>query len=140
LLVTNLPLLPRLQPPVADRVQKYQMDVFVNHCAERAEILVGASGFEPEASCAQGRRATRLRYAPTEACFYSSLLCELVTTAAVGNILACVESWGWGIAIVVFSLPRNIGVNAVWEDDGSRVSNDPVASTGDSTPWFGEPR
>jgi hypothetical protein len=28
--------------------------------------LVGASGFEPEASCAQGRRATRLRYAPTE--------------------------------------------------------------------------
>jgi hypothetical protein len=27
--------------------------------------LVGASGFEPETSCAQGRRATRLRYAPT---------------------------------------------------------------------------
>jgi hypothetical protein len=31
----------------------------------REMILVGASGFEPEASCAQGRRATRLRYAPT---------------------------------------------------------------------------
>jgi hypothetical protein len=30
--------------------------------------MVGASGFEPEASCAQGRRATRLRYAPTECC------------------------------------------------------------------------
>jgi hypothetical protein len=29
------------------------------------ELVVGASGFEPEASCAQGRRATRLRYAPT---------------------------------------------------------------------------
>jgi hypothetical protein len=29
--------------------------------------LVGASGFEPEASCAQGRRATRLRYAPNPA-------------------------------------------------------------------------
>jgi hypothetical protein len=28
--------------------------------------MVGASGFEPEASCAQGRRATRLRYAPTK--------------------------------------------------------------------------
>ncbi len=28
------------------------------------ELVVGASGFEPEASCAQGRRATRLRYAP----------------------------------------------------------------------------
>lgn len=27
--------------------------------------LVGASGFEPETSCAQGRRATGLRYAPT---------------------------------------------------------------------------
>jgi hypothetical protein len=27
--------------------------------------LVGARGFEPRASCAQGRRATRLRYAPT---------------------------------------------------------------------------
>jgi hypothetical protein len=30
------------------------------------ELVVGASGFEPETSCAQGRRATRLRYAPTE--------------------------------------------------------------------------
>ena len=29
------------------------------------EDLVGARGFEPRASCAQGRRATRLRYAPT---------------------------------------------------------------------------
>ena len=27
--------------------------------------VVGARGFEPRASCAQGRRATRLRYAPT---------------------------------------------------------------------------
>jgi hypothetical protein len=34
--------------------------------------LVGASGFEPEASCAQGRRATRLRYAPTGDCFIHS--------------------------------------------------------------------
>ena len=28
-------------------------------------LLVGASRFELETSCAQGRRATRLRYAPT---------------------------------------------------------------------------
>jgi hypothetical protein len=28
-------------------------------------LLVGAPEFEPGASCAQGRRATRLRYAPT---------------------------------------------------------------------------
>ncbi len=31
----------------------------------RRIILVGAPGFEPGTSCAQGRRATRLRYAPT---------------------------------------------------------------------------
>jgi hypothetical protein len=36
----------------------------VAECQGKNE-LVGASGFEPEASCAQGRRATRLRYAPT---------------------------------------------------------------------------
>ena len=29
------------------------------------ELVVGASRFELETSCAQGRRATRLRYAPT---------------------------------------------------------------------------
>jgi hypothetical protein len=28
--------------------------------------LVGARGFEPPTPCAQGRCATRLRYAPTE--------------------------------------------------------------------------
>ena len=27
-------------------------------------MLVGAPGFEPGTSCAQGKRATRLRYAP----------------------------------------------------------------------------
>ncbi len=31
--------------------------------------------------CAQGRRATRLRYAPTLLSFYSSLLREFVATA-----------------------------------------------------------
>ena len=31
----------------------------------RRILLVGAPGFEPGTSCAQGRRATRLRYAPT---------------------------------------------------------------------------
>src|SRR5437899_10142896 len=29
------------------------------------EIVVGATGFEPATPCAQGRCATRLRYAPT---------------------------------------------------------------------------
>ncbi len=31
----------------------------------RPVVLVGAAGFEPAAPCAQGRCATRLRYAPT---------------------------------------------------------------------------
>ena len=35
--------------------------------AKLLNLLVGASGFEPETSCAQGRRATRLRYAPISA-------------------------------------------------------------------------
>src|SRR5260370_39318009 len=30
-----------------------------------SKLVVGAPGFEPGTSCAQGRRATRLRYAPT---------------------------------------------------------------------------
>ena len=29
-------------------------------------LLVGATGFEPATPCAQGRCATRLRYAPTQ--------------------------------------------------------------------------
>jgi hypothetical protein len=29
------------------------------------KVLVGATGFEPATPCAQGRCATRLRYAPT---------------------------------------------------------------------------
>jgi hypothetical protein len=37
----------------------------MDRSAKYLKNLVGASGFEPEASCAQGRRATRLRYAPT---------------------------------------------------------------------------
>src|SRR5437016_2822797 len=35
------------------------------------EELVGAIGFEPTTPCAQGRCATRLRYAPTLLRFYS---------------------------------------------------------------------
>ena len=32
--------------------------------AKSFEMLVGAPGFEPGTSCAQGKRATRLRHAP----------------------------------------------------------------------------
>ena len=46
--------------------------------AKYLKSLVGASGFEPEASCAQGRRATRLRYAPTYLRPYSTEAYEYV--------------------------------------------------------------
>ena len=45
------------------------------------DVLVGASGFEPEASCAQGRRATRLRYAPTGLSLHSSVIYEFHSIA-----------------------------------------------------------
>jgi hypothetical protein len=44
--------------------------------------MVGAWRFELQTSCAQGRRATRLRYAPTHLRFYSSVLNEFVAIAA----------------------------------------------------------
>jgi hypothetical protein len=40
-------------------------DKLMDRSAKYLKSLVGAPGFEPGASCAQGRRATRLRYAPT---------------------------------------------------------------------------
>ena len=57
---------------MADAPAGLSDDVIVHlqeDCGEDEESnslnLVGAPGFEPGASCAQGRRATRLRYAPT---------------------------------------------------------------------------
>jgi hypothetical protein len=46
--------------------------------AKYLKSLVGAPGFEPGASCAQGRRATRLRYAPTSTTGYSTVSCAIV--------------------------------------------------------------
>ena len=37
-----------------------------------SDLVVGAPRFELGTSCAQGRRATRLRYAPTMKCFTHS--------------------------------------------------------------------
>jgi hypothetical protein len=45
------------------------------------ELVVGARGFEPRTSCAQGRRATRLRYAPTELSLHCSVIYEFRFTA-----------------------------------------------------------
>ena len=47
--------------------------------------LVGASGFEPGASCAQGRRATRLRYAPT--CIALFILKQFPTLVLIRTIV-----------------------------------------------------
>jgi len=47
------------------QVKFWVNSAFYNLKKIRKMILVGAPGFEPGASCAQGRRATRLRYAPT---------------------------------------------------------------------------
>jgi hypothetical protein len=38
---------------------------------EQIEKMVGVQGFEPWTPCSQSRRATRLRYTPTEATFYT---------------------------------------------------------------------
>src|SRR5216684_4480823 len=43
-------------------------------CRYSTKNLVGARGFEPRTPCAQGRCATRLRYAPTFYLFDSKLL------------------------------------------------------------------
>ena len=70
------------------------------------ELVVGASGFEPETSCAQGRRATRLRYAPTSTMGYSTVSCAIVLKrgeiggpceqAVSKNWCECAESAGDG--------------------------------------------
>ena len=46
--------------------------------AKSLKTLVGAWRFELQTSCAQGRRATRLRYAPICVSFYSSATCRPV--------------------------------------------------------------
>src|SRR5690242_20942799 len=38
-------------------------------CCPNGKGMVGAAGFEPATFCSQSRRATRLRYAPTELAF-----------------------------------------------------------------------
>ncbi len=67
LLISRSSLYYRRQPrgSRADRIYDEQIVVA---CGEKPALkdLVGARGFEPRTSCAQGRRATRLRYAPTK--------------------------------------------------------------------------
>ena len=82
-------------------------------------ILVGATGFEPATPCAQGRCATRLRYAPTSGeefrgnCYNAKSLARgrrrnthtmNLIPAAVGMFIAIVmNTGGW------------------WLDDGTRL-------------------
>ena len=46
--------------------------------ANYLKSLVGAPRFELGTSCAQGRRATRLRYAPTNVVLEFTALCDFV--------------------------------------------------------------
>src|SRR5580700_2591707 len=59
------------------------------HCSSIVKFLgrtmVGAPGFEPGASCAQGRRATRLRYAPT--CTALFILKHFPTLLLIANTI-----------------------------------------------------
>src|SRR5207249_7898003 len=43
----------------------YEPDIGNSELKTHLILLVGATGFEPATPCAQGRCATRLRYAPT---------------------------------------------------------------------------
>src|SRR5262245_12917760 len=75
-------------PPVAGRVLagcRLRCAFVVPICERRPPhtieilliLLVGAAGFEPATPCAQGRCATRLRYAPTENPYDSSAVLSL---------------------------------------------------------------
>src|SRR6266545_3465555 len=50
------------QPIVSRRLIRVRQ---IHKRVKTLRILVGATGFEPATPCAQGRCATRLRYAPT---------------------------------------------------------------------------
>jgi hypothetical protein len=50
-------------------------------------LLVGARGFEPPTPCAQGRCATRLRYAPTGSCQYTLSTTNSGTTTCDGSVI-----------------------------------------------------
>src|SRR5438552_328956 len=51
--------------PQCPTVFKAKLRTHRNPPPERLAMVVGARGFEPRTPCAQGRCATRLRYAPT---------------------------------------------------------------------------
>ena len=57
--------------------------------------LVGAPGFEPGASCAQGRRATRLRYAPTVCISNSTGVVRLSLLPAARASTFCIRDAAW---------------------------------------------
>ncbi len=61
----------------------------MDRSAKYLKRLVGAPGFEPGASCAQGRRATRLRYAPTVAVQYR-FYCTFALSS-IGRVLTLRE-------------------------------------------------
>ena len=64
--------------------------------------MVGAPGFEPGASCAQGRRATRLRYAPTvKCCIEFKALWSFVAVEMQFSSAQLSSSYGTGLTRIV---------------------------------------
>ena len=61
----------------------------MNRSAKYLKSLVGAPRFELGTSCAQGRRATRLRYAPTSTRSYSSATGDLSSPATCPLLPNC---------------------------------------------------
>jgi hypothetical protein len=64
------------------------------------KYLVGAWRFELQASCAQGRRATRLRYAPTFVTHHS--------TAVYGFVFMCGKTGCAIVSMVSVATPQTI--------------------------------
>ena len=56
-------------------------------CRNDREKVVGATGFEPATPCAQGRCATRLRYAPTLNAYDSIALVSRILAALSQNVV-----------------------------------------------------
>src|SRR5208282_6220285 len=92
--------------------------------------MVGASGFEPETFCAQGRRATRLRYAPTSASDDSTVAYDSISTSMwlsraflrAGSLHS--EGTHRGSA----GVRRNPGVLAAFQPNGQKPGMDLAAA------------
>jgi uncharacterized membrane protein (UPF0136 family) len=82
-------------------------------------LQIGARGFEPPASCAQGRRATKLRYAPINKRF---IVPALTFRFNSGSASVCRYNAVMGIVLIVYALIILIGGVVGFRLAGSRAS------------------